>query len=115
MQIKDLAHKDGRAGSGGAWRTATVERHTNNDGDRYSLTGPTIRRRQVWHYGTLMLEWTVDDENRWDGNVDTVYTSTGHGSVSDQGGMNRLFRALGMPLRYNRAGGSDIVDVPPAR
>lgn len=93
MRVRDLAHKDGKAGSNGAWHSYT-----------YS-TG----HRDIYHYSTLMLAYdTLVDGVHWDGNLDTVYVSTGHGSVSDQGGMNQLFRELGMPLRFDRAGGAAI-------
>jgi hypothetical protein len=56
--------------------------------------------RAIYHYGTWMLGV------RPDGQIN--YTSLGHGSVSDQGMMNRLFRALGSDLYYSRAGGASI-------
>src|SRR5439155_21739885 len=37
--------------------------------------------------------------------------STGHGSVSDQSGMNQAFRLLGLPLYFSRKGGADILEV----
>lgn len=63
---------------------------------RAEFDGATI---DIWHYGTRMLRaygnpdhgWMIED---WD---------LGHGSVTDQQGMNRLFRALGYTaLRYRR-------------
>lgn len=61
--------------------------------------------RSLWHYATEMLRWnpagaTVDEV--------VVYYSTGWGSVSDQQGMNKAFRELGLPLYYSRAGGAEI-------
>jgi hypothetical protein len=44
-----------------------------------------------------MLSWSGDEDG-----IFYVYTSTGHGSVSDQGGMNTAFKVLGLPLRYDR-------------
>lgn len=66
---------------------------------------------QVFHYSTLMLAWHIGERGKWDGNVDTVYYSTGHGSVSDQNGMNNLFARLGMPFYFSRAGGARISEL----
>jgi hypothetical protein len=74
----------GRAGSGGAWRMET-------DG--------FVRR--LYHHRTLMLEYRiVRGRHGWTNRV--VSMSEGHGSVSDQGGMNIAFRALGLPYRFDR-------------
>jgi hypothetical protein len=42
------------------------------------------------------------------------YTDTGHGSVSDQNGMNIAFSVLHLPYYYSRAGGPEIklLDAP---
>lgn len=48
------------------------------------LDSGCLRVRQVFHYSTLMLEY--HDVDGWQ--VSPV--SVGHGSVSDQGGMNQL-------------------------
>lgn len=93
--IAELARKDTRAGSNRSWHSHTYR----EKGNQY---------REVWHYSTLMLRYSTDSGTKWDGNLNTVYVSTGHGSVSDQGGLNQLFRALGMPLYYSRAGGAVI-------
>lgn len=96
MQIKQLAYTNGTAGSNGAWRS-----HHSYDPD-------TNRgHHEVWHYSTLMLRWQTGGK---DGALitESVYASTGHGSVSDQGAMNQLFRALGLPLYFSRKGGADI-------
>ena len=82
-----------RAGSDGAWRL-------EKDDDVSWL----------WHHGTLMLSWSVID-----GQVHIWSASLGWGSVSDQGGMNRAFRALGAPFHYDRderGGGPRIVTQP---
>lgn len=58
------------------------------------------RRRELAclvHYSTPMLEWDVTDP------ADSMAVlSIGHGSVSDQNGCNTAFKALGVPLRYDR-------------
>lgn len=66
--------------------------------------------RIIYHYTTPMLRFTVDDEGNPLTNVEgcRVSFSTGHGSVSDQQGMNRLFRKLGLPFYFSRKGGADI-------
>ena len=63
--------------------------------------------RYICHYWTTMLVVAQDEDGNWS----PVDYSTGHGSVSDQGMMNRLFRALpGCNLYFSRAGGASIVD-----
>lgn len=78
----------GKAGSNASW---SVE----SKGDVHFL----------YHYTTLMLEW--EDDGR--GGAYITYTSLGHGSVSDQGGMNRAFKVLGSRLYYSRQGGAAII------
>lgn len=76
MALADIIREGkGRAGSGGAWR---------------------VYGKELWHYSTLMLKWEEVGENYED-----VYMSTGHGSVSDQHGMNVAFRTLGLPFRMD--------------
>lgn len=58
-------------------------------------------QRDIWHYSTRMLSVTAEGE--------IIHLSTGHGSVSDQGMMNKLFRALGSGLYFSRKGGAEIV------
>jgi len=41
------------------------------------------------HYSTIMLAWVPAEDNR------IIYLSTGHGSVSDQNGVNKALRVLG--------------------
>ena len=83
--------RDGRgcAGSNRSWR---VETGIHRVSDNWTL--PTV---ELWHYSTLMLSWSGDEDG-----IFWVYTSIGHGSVSDQGGMNTAFKVLGLPLRYDR-------------
>jgi hypothetical protein len=95
MRIKDLAHKDGRAGH---WRSETTEY------GRRCTDPPARQVREIWHYSTMMLRFSVDQPS------DDRYLdySTGHGSKSDQGGMNVLFRELGLPYYFSRMGGASI-------
>jgi hypothetical protein len=50
------------------------------------------------HYATTMLVWNVEDPY----DAEVLDWDTGHGSVSDQNGMNTAFRALGLPYRFDR-------------
>lgn len=52
------------------------------------------------HYGTKMLEWAYHPNQH----PRVVITGwwVGHGSVSDQGGVNAALDALGSTLRYHR-------------
>ena len=78
----------GRAGSNRSWRVETgIHRYGGFD----------LLTVELWHYSTLMLSWSGDEDG-----IFYVYTSTGHGSVSDQHGMNTAFKVLGLPLRYDR-------------
>jgi len=52
-----------------------------------------------------MLVWDFYDP----ANEATLDYSLGWGSVSDQGGMNKVFRELCIPLYYSRKGGAEIV------
>ncbi len=65
--------------------------------------------RNIYHYSTQMLSFKLDAEGQWDGHLGTVDYSTGHGSLSDQKGMNTLFARLGMPYYFQRQGGAGIV------
>jgi hypothetical protein len=86
----------GKAGSNSSWEV-TGEWTPNG----------VVLVKHLWHYGTLMLTWRADNPS------DPNYLDycTGWGSVSDQGGMNTAFRVLGIPLRFDRAGGATIVEV----
>lgn len=90
MRISDLANRDGKAGSNQSWRSET------DNGRHY-----------IYHYSTLMLSYdvmpSITEYFEWDQDMDTVYGSLGHLSVSDQQGMNILFRTLGMPFYFVRA------------
>jgi len=93
----------GRSGSNQAWEVGGSHMGITND-------GRDIIVKHLWHYTTLMLSWREDDP------ADENYLdySLGHGSVSDQGGMNRAFQLLGIPLRYTRAGGASIEPIDPS-
>jgi hypothetical protein len=93
LTIAQLAFaSSGKAGSNASW---SAETHETPDG---------VVVRTIRHYGHLMLQFRVD--NPRDPNY--LFYSTGWGSVSDQGGMNRLFRVLNIPRYFSRAGGSSI-------
>lgn len=73
-------------------------------------SGPSIHDKRVaelYHYSTLMLVWNI--ESPLDSEV--LDWSLGHGSVSDQNGMNTAFRVLDLPYYYSRKGGADIVSL----
>lgn len=62
---------------------------------------------RLYHYGTKMLEWeygrrtlpiTIKVTGWW----------SGHGSASDQTGVNATLRALDSKLRYSRKGGAHV-------
>lgn len=92
MSIRDLITR-GKGSTGAAWR---IERR----GDIAVLI----------HYSTAMLRWDV---NRPGETVQVL--SIGHGSVSDQNGLNTAFRAFDVPMRYDRdqrGGGPRISDLP---
>lgn len=66
-------------------------------------------RRTIWHYTTRMLTLPIDQDNQPITDTGGLFRmSIGNGSVSDQGGMNRLFKQLGIPFYYSRKGGADI-------
>ena len=61
------------------------------------------------HYSTPMLLWNAKRPTEHE------VLSIGHGSVSDQNGMNTAARALDLPWRYDRdqrGGGARISDLP---
>jgi hypothetical protein len=100
VRITDLATRDGKTNK---WRA-----HTESD----PATGKL--RHLIYHYSTLMLSYYVEVDSeypkryRWDGDPYGVDAYLGWGSVSDQGGMNDLFKELGMPLYFSRKGGAQI-------
>lgn len=97
--IESIVQK--RRGTAGAWRVARV---VNSEGN--ALLDDVF---QLWHYNTCMLEWHESDMG-----ATLTCTDTGWGSVSDQNGVNKALRALGMNMRYfrdARGGGPRIVKV----
>lgn len=61
---------------------------------------------RLYHYSTCMLVWNLHDPC----DPEVLDYSLGWGSVSDQGGMNRAFEALGIPRYFSRKGGAEIVE-----
>lgn len=104
MKITDTADRPCRAGHWYSYDTA--------HGPDYIFHSYGIRR-SVYHYGTCMLTFELQQNKHgqltWDGNPESVWTNEGRGSVSDQGGLNKIFKHLWMPFRYDRAGGARIV------
>lgn len=92
MRIQDFGNMDQwherrwfSAGSRGSWRCA----------NGYTESG--ARLRTIYHYGSLM--GTLYE---YDGAWHFSPFSVGHGSVSDQQGMNAILRAARSPFRYRR-------------
>ncbi len=81
-------------GVASAWR---VERGTTPDG--------VLATCSLYHYSTRMLVWREDVP----ADSAVLDWSLGHGSVSDQNGMNTAFRVLALPYYYSRKGGADIL------
>lgn len=65
--------------------------------------GLTIRCRAVFHYTTRMVTF-----ERWGDEAEWLLmeVNLGHGSVSDQGGVNKLVRGYG--AYYSRKGGAQV-------
>lgn len=79
-----------------------------------------IQFRQVYHYGTLMGEWYKTIPNYTTGQADWEHEvfqfaplSVGHGSCSDQQGMNRIMRNT--TWTYKRSGGVARYEAPNGR
>jgi len=60
--------------------------------------------RHLYHYEHKMLTWNFKDPC----DESVLDYSTGWGSVSDQGGMNKAFRTLGISLYFSRRDGALI-------
>lgn len=97
----------GRAGSNGSWRV-------------YATTEGITTVWELWHYSTLMLKWEYvcvhvpGDPTPLQTEHRVVYKSIGHGTVSDQHGMNTAFRVLGLPYRMDcdwKGGGPRITEL----
>lgn len=93
-----IYNRKGTAGSNGSWKVEPLYGYYPDHVDHqiYRLS----------HYSVIMLVWR---ESESDG-IEVLTMSLGHGTVSDQGGMNQAFKALGLPLYYSRKGGAEIVD-----
>ncbi len=83
-------------GHASSWR---VERGTTPDG--------ALATCSLYHYSTRMLVWREDVPR----DSAVLDWSLGHGSVSDQGGMNTAFDVLGLPYYYSRRGGAEILSL----
>ncbi len=79
-----------------------AKQHKNKNLTGWRVVAPPASEyAAVYHFSTCMLYWNVNDP------TDIEY-DLGHGSVSDQTGMNGLFYELGLNLFYSRAGGAHI-------
>lgn len=83
MTIASIIHA--RKGTSHAWKVQT-------EYNKLTESAYTLR-----HYGTVMLVWIDTPEG-----TRIVDWSTGHGSVSDQNGLNTAFRVLGLHYRMDR-------------
>ena len=93
MSLEDLIRRTNEekgAGGAGAWST-----RINRE----------LGIGSLYHYSTRMLQWELGNP----GNPDVLDWSLGRGSVSDQQGMNKAFRVLGLPYYYSRSGGAEII------
>jgi len=63
---------------------------------------PGDRTATLGHYSTPMMTFSLNTLRV------LVVNSLGHGSVSDQSGMNAAFYALVAPFHYDRQGGAHI-------
>lgn len=73
------------------------------------VTGHPNVYRKVFHYSTVMLiVFLMPDGSPIREDWGIHYKGLGYGTVSDQQGMNRLFRALKSSYYYSRAGGASI-------
>ena len=93
--IEQIVRDGHGSASNGKWRVY------RSDSDPFRGT-----EYELWHHGTLMLRWR--QSTRY--GVEILSASTGHGSVSDQGGMNTAFSVLGVPYYYSRRGRASILD-----
>ena len=96
MSIQRLIEQgaQGKAGTAGAWRVEI---------ENWDFRG-NEQVGHLYHYSTRMLTWRLAEPT----DDDYLCIALGWGSVSDQNGMNTAFRVLGLPYRYDRAGGAEI-------
>ncbi|HSW91501.1 MAG TPA: hypothetical protein VLG09_02555 [Candidatus Saccharimonadales bacterium] len=78
-----------RVGTIGAW---SISQDVDKDNKTYY---------HLYHYATRMVSWYRNE----DGTAEVFYTNIGHGSVSDQQGVNAALYELNAPMRYARNGG----------
>jgi len=87
MKLQDIGNMTTFRSSGRVRKVGNWSFYDNDDMERI-----------VYHYGTMMGS-IVNNEGTWN----FVPISTGWGSVSDQGGMNKIIRNFGW--YYSRKGG----------
>jgi hypothetical protein len=62
----------------------------------------SIITQRLLHYGTKMLEWRITLTHGGHAAANITGWWIGHGSVSDQTGVNAALKVLGSTLRYHR-------------
>lgn len=99
MTIAEIVRRgSGRAGHAGSWRVERLD------------SDPFVGREYaLYHYGTLMLKWRRSKRF----GDELLFAGTGHGSVSDQNGINTAFKVLNLDYYFSRKGGPDILDCYP--
>lgn len=86
--INGVAFESGRSKTVGHWEFC----------DGYTAYGSDwTDHRSVYHYDTLMGEWYNTNGEGWK----FAPLSVGHGSVSDQQGMNKILKDSGWTYRRN--------------
>ena len=106
MRIADLDPMTGKDWNAGDYMPQAVDREfkcghwTAHD---YCVGPGHIRFRDVYHYGTMMVRYAYTDH--WFVNRVTI----GHGTVSDQGGVNALVGHYGFRMLRDAAGGGPRV------
>lgn len=82
---------------------------SNNRWRAFSVALIAMRELTVWHHDTMMLRATVGLDGRVaHGLLSDYHLDVGHGSVSDQRGMNLILARVGLPLRYVRSRGEAL-------
>ena len=92
-----IRERKGTAGSSRSWSVVKINEGVN-------VLGEHVSQYILYHYSTPMLIWG-DIRRSENGSVRSSYMyshSIGHGSVSDQNGMNTAFQELRIPCRYHR-------------
>ena len=79
--------RDGKTRVASSWRS-------------FDWSGDCSQFRDISHYGTLMGRFV---RNEMTGLWSPIFLGVGHGSASDQNGMNQILRGLGIvTIRYRR-------------